>query len=243
MKRFISYFAMLFAGVLLANLMPLSAQAGQFPYVVHGNQHLLIGITLDEAAVRAALPAGLEPAEGITGGLNVYTSKGGAGVAAYTRGYVWVDLKGYESVNGTKARYVLWSATSTGPGKLKMAGLPEVMGQTTLKKDGDSISGTTTVNGKTVLETAIMLAKGPKCGPSTGSVNYPSLPKADGKLMITQYTANLTACAATPVSAAITVAPGHPLAKFKPTKLIWAAYAPDLSFSGSPLLPIKAVKK
>ena len=31
------------------------------PYVVRGNEHIIIGITLDEAAVRAALPAGLEP--------------------------------------------------------------------------------------------------------------------------------------------------------------------------------------
>lgn len=243
MKRFISFFAVLFAGGLLANLAAVSAQAGEYPYVVRGNQHLLIGITLDEAAVRAALPAGLEPADGITGGLNVYTSKGGEGVAAYERSYVWVDLKGYESVNGTKARYVLWAATSTGPDKLKMAGLPEVKGQTMLKKDGNSVSGTTTINGKTVMTTAIMLNEGPKCGPSTGSVNYPCLPKADGKLMITQYTAHLTGCAAKPVSANIMVDPAHPLAKFKPTKLIWAAFAPELSFSGSPLLPIKAAKQ
>ena len=75
--------------------------------------------------------------------------------------------------------------------------------------------------------------------PLAGSVNYPSKRASDGKMVITQYTAAGTACGAEPVSAEFMIDAGHPLAKFKPTKLIWAAFVPDLSFSGSPLIPIK----
>ncbi len=239
MKKIVSVLGLMAAGLLMANLAAAPAVAGDGPYVVRGNQHMLIGITLDEATVRAALPAGLEPAEGITGGINVYTSKGSEDVAAYGRSYVWVDVKGYDSINGGLGRYILWSATSTGPDKLKKAGYMEVQGDTSVSLDGRNIAGSTMVGGQKIMSTAIMLNEDGKCGPAAGSLNYPSLPDAGGKLMVTQYTFTAKICGAKPVSAEIQVDAGHPLAKFKPTKVVWAAYAKDLSFSGSPLMPIK----
>lgn len=226
-----------------AVMSPYAAIAGDGPYVVSGNQHILMGITLDEAAVRAALPKGLEPAEGITGGLNVYKSKGGEGVAAYDRTYVWVDLKGLDSVNGAKGRYILWAATSTGPGKLKKAGNIEVKGDTAMSKDGSDITSVTTINGKPIMKTAIKLGDGPKCGPAAGSINYPSLPDPSDGFVMTQYTFSASICGASPVSAEVMVDGDHPLAQFKPQKITWAAFAPKLSFSGSPLIPIKMKAK
>ncbi|MBT4487877.1 MAG: hypothetical protein HOK30_20305 [Rhodospirillaceae bacterium] len=234
---------LLFGSVIAALLALSTAHAGSGPYVVGGNQHLMIGITLDGAAVRAALPKGLEPTEGITGGLNIYTSKGSAATPAYSRFYVWADVNGHDSITGGKARYILWAATSNGPDKLKKAGNMEVQGATNLTKSGADISGATTVGGTQIVKAAIKLADGPKCGPAAGSLNYPSLPDPAGKLMVTQYTFTATICGAAPVSADIMVDAGHALAKFKPTKLIWAAYAKDLSFAGSPLMPIKMVGK
>ena len=76
------------AGVVaLATGVGVAGAAENVPYVVRDNTHLLIGMTLDEA-VREILPDGLEPAEGITGGFQVYTSDGGEGVAGYTHSYV-----------------------------------------------------------------------------------------------------------------------------------------------------------
>ncbi len=222
---------------------PVAAKAGDGPYVVGGNEHILIGITLNEAAVRAALPSGLEPAEGITGGINVYTSKGGDGVAAYARTYVWVDLQGFDSVDGNKARYILWSATSTGPDKLKKVGYLEVQGDTSLSKKGNAVSGTLTVAGSTALTAAIELAEGPKCGPVVGSLNYPSQPDGAQGLVISQFTYLATGCAATPVAVELAVEKAHPLSAFKPEKLVWAAFAKDLSFSGSPMIPLKVAGK
>jgi hypothetical protein len=234
------YFATLLISAMVLLLVPLTAQAGDGPYVVRGNQHMLIGIVLDEAAVRAALPKGLEPADGMTGGINVYKSGGGEGVAAFGRSYIWVDLKGFDSISGSKARYILWSATSTGLGKLKRAGYLVVKGDTVLKKDGAQVSGSTVVDGKQIMKTAIKLADDKKCGPATGSLNYPILPDRAGKLMMIQYTFIATICGgASPVAAEIMVDADHPLAKFKPTKMTWAAFAPDLSFAGSPMIPIK----
>ena len=82
--------------------LPLAAAADDSAYVVRGNTHIIIGVSLDEAAVRAALPAGMEPTEGITGGYNIYRSDGGYNTPAYTRAYVWADVEGYDSASGTK---------------------------------------------------------------------------------------------------------------------------------------------
>jgi len=224
-------------------LTAVSAQAGSGPYVVRGNQHMIVGITLNEAAVLAALPKGLVPTKGVTGGINVYSSKGGEGVAAYSRFYVWADVAGHDSVNGTPGRYILWAATSTGPDKLKKAGNVEVQGAAVMKKSDRDVSGVATAGGEELAKIAIKLADGPKCGPLAGSVNYPSKRASDGKMVITQYTAAGTACGAAPVSVAFSVDTSHPLSKYKPTKLTWAAFVPDLSFSGSPLIPIKLAEK
>jgi hypothetical protein len=243
MKKLISMAGAVLAVLISTGTISNTAEAGETPYVVRGNQHILIGITLDEKAVRAALPKGLTPAKGMTGGINLYTSNGGEGVKAYGRSYVWVDLDGQDSVTGTKARYVLWAATSTGPGKLKKVGTPEVQGDTALGKSGRTVSGALMIKGNKIMTGAIELNEDGKCGPISGTMNYPSLPKAGGKIMMTQYAFSGTACGAKPKLADIAVGADHPLAKFKPTKLVWAAYVPDLSFSGSPLLTIKMAEK
>lgn len=74
MKRFIA------AALALASA-GTAAIADNVPYVVGGYTHMLIGVTMHEAGVREMLPKGLEPAEGITGGMQVYASDGGEGMA------------------------------------------------------------------------------------------------------------------------------------------------------------------
>jgi hypothetical protein len=119
----------------------------------------------------------------------------------------------------------------------------EVQGTATITKTGLDASGVANAGGAQLAKIAIKLAEGPKCGPLSGSVNYPSKRVSDGGMVITQYTAAGTACGAAPVSAEIMVDDNHPLSKYKPTKLTWAAFVPDLSFSGSALIPIKIAAK
>lgn len=215
-----------------------AAWAGNEPYTVRGNEHIIVGITLDAAAVRAALPDGLEPAEGVTGGLNVYYSDGGEGIAAYQRTYVWVDLANYDSLTGNKGRYILWVSDGVHVQKLAGLGYDAVPGKTTLTQNGEAVTGTTTVEGKQVMEVSIKLAGG-ECGDIMGTMNYPSMPKDANGMMFTQYGFIGKGCGAKPLAVDIMAPEDHPLSKFRPTTLVWAAFARDLSFSASPLLPIK----
>jgi hypothetical protein len=203
------------------------------PYVVGGNQHIIIGIALDEAAVRAALPEGLEPAANVTGGLNVYTSQGGDGVAPYTRSYVWADVEGYDSISGSKGRWMLWATADSGVEKMRHVGYDTVSGDTKLRRQGNKVTGSTTVDGKEIMKVEIELT-GEACQPAVGTLNYPSKQDLTGPLVVTQYAWSGSICGASPVSVDISVGADHPLAKYKPTALAWAAMADGLSFSVSP---------
>jgi hypothetical protein len=76
------------------------------PYLGQGAHNLLISYDADEAAVRALVPDGLELASNrVT--LNMYTVRHGVGIPAYTRSYIWADLVGLDSWDGTKGRYVM----------------------------------------------------------------------------------------------------------------------------------------
>lgn len=223
-------------------LASVSANAADGPYVVGGNEHILVGITLDEAKVRAVLPAGMEPTEGITGGLNIYTSNGGDGFAAYQRSYVWVDLANFDSITGNGGRYILWLADSTHAAKMARAGYDTEVGASALTKAGNKVTGTTVLGGKQVMQVTIALSDA-GCGDAVGTQNYPSLPKDAEGLVVTQYSFAGKICGASPVSVDITAPADHPLSTYAPTKVVWAAFAKDLSFSGSPLMPVKMAGK
>jgi len=213
-----------------------ASEAPKPPYVVGGNQHIIIGITLDEAAVRAALPEGLEPVADLTGGLNVYTSQGGHVAEPYTRSYVWADVEGYDSVSGSKGRWILWAATNPGADKLRHIGYDTVPGDTKLDRTEKTVSGSTTVDGAEVMNVQIELT-GEACSPAVGTLNYPSKLDLTGALVVTQFAWSGSMCGASPISANISVADDHPLSKYKPTALTWAVLAEDLGFSVSPQFP------
>ena len=215
-----------------------SASAADGPYVVGGNEHILMGIVLDEARVRAILPKGMEPTEGMTGGLNIYTSNGGEGVAAYERSYIWVDLANFNSITGHGGRYIIWLSDSQHSVKMGKAGYDTEVGASSISKDGNRITGTTRLGGNQVLSMTIELSDA-GCGDAVGTQNYPSLPKGAEGMVVTQYSFAGKICGASPVSVDISAPADHPLSVYKPVKTIWAAFAKDLSFSGSPLMPIK----
>jgi len=211
---------------------PSLALAGDAPYVVRGNNHIIVGVSLDEAAVRAALPAGLKPTKDITGGYNVYRSEGGYNNPPYTRAYVWVDLEGHDSANGSKARWVLWGVTGPGAEKSRAAGYEFHDGSAALVERGATITGTAEQNGARILRVEIKRGDG-GCKPVAGMLNYPVKLPSSGKMVMHQYPFAGEGCGAAPVALEVLTDKDHPLARFKPTKLLWAIQAKNLSFAGT----------
>jgi hypothetical protein len=201
------------------------------PYVVRGNTHMIVGITLDEAAVRAALPEGLEPAEGITGGLNIYLSGGGYDHPAYARAYVWADLAGFDSASGAKGRYVLWGVTGPGSEGARAEGLNLVDGSAVIDESGNTVVGRAIHKGAEIMRITLTLSEDP-CGEASGTLNYPVVLPGSGEKAMHQYPFATNFCGATPSNVELSVDASHPLAKFRPASVVWAALARNLSFAG-----------
>ena len=223
------------AALALAAAANTSWSAENVPYVVRGNTHMLIGVTLNEAAVREMLPAGLEPAAGVTGGLQVYTSDGGEGVAAYARSYVWADLAGMDSITGNPGRYILWVVDTAHAGKLSGLGYDATAGEATLSEAEGALTGAAAVDGTQVLSASV---KAGDCAAGTGVINYPSMPEwADG-MAVTQYAFAGNFCGGELLGMEIAAPEGHALRKLDPQPAGWAAVARDLSFSATPAMPL-----
>jgi hypothetical protein len=69
-----------------------------------------VGVVFEEAAVRNALPAGLDPAPGLTGGIAVYGGEEGLALSPLSTGHVWIDT--VEEVSGATARYMVTGFTT-----------------------------------------------------------------------------------------------------------------------------------
>lgn len=207
-----------------------TANAADDPYVARGNTHVIIGVTLDEAAVRAVLPAGMEPTEGITGGYNLYRSGGGYNTPAFTRAYVWADVEGHDSATGAKGRWVIWGVTGPDGDSARASGFDFADGGAALAVHGTNVMATAREGDTPIIRAEIQLADG-GCAPLSGALNYPvKLPS--GKMALHHYPFVTDICGASPVSLDILVGDDHPLAKFKPTSVVWAAQAKNLSYAG-----------
>src|SRR5947209_467211 len=63
------------------------------PYEVTGMTGVGISVVWDEAAIRKALPPGIEPAKGMTGGIAIYSVQRGNAIAPYSAAYLYVDIE------------------------------------------------------------------------------------------------------------------------------------------------------
>lgn len=232
MKRILGSLA---AGAVALTMAGFAQAAENAPYVVRGNTHMLIGVTYDAAALSEILPEGLKAAEGNSGGIQVYTSGGGEGVAPYTRTYAWVDLADYDSITGNKGRYILWLSDTVHAEKMAKVGYITTPGDVTLAEADGAITGMVAVDGAQVWKGSVDAGE---CGAGTGTINYPSVPTWGEGMAVTQYAFAGKFCGATMTGLEFTAPDGHTLAKLNPQAAGWAAVARELSFSATPAMPL-----
>ncbi len=77
------------------------------PYQMTGGNHVFVGVVWDESAIRGALPSGVMPVPGMTGGINIYQVAQGHVIGPYQSAYLWVDVEGYDAAPGMPARWML----------------------------------------------------------------------------------------------------------------------------------------
>ena len=189
----------------------------QFPYLVGGGHVIEIGIAFDEAAVRAALPKGLEPADGFTGGVDIYNVGYGWGVGAFTAGYVWLDLAGSPGPGGAPARYMVRGYYSHQFYPFDVI----VPGVSTLEEANGDFIGTAGPEGTVVLS-ATLKGDSSKCTPGAAGMDDYIWGHESGSFMVTHIPAIGDVCEATPVKVEIATEKDPALAGLTPKELLWA---------------------
>lgn len=185
-----------------------------------------VGVAFDEAAVRAALPEGLEPAPGFTGGVAVYGGEEGWALSPLTTGHVWIDV--VEEGGGAAARYMLTSFASERHG----AGTPipldlAALGETHEIREGGDLHVQAWPDPSATLELVVKpsasdCADQARARPARLLTSGPG-----GSLGVIHMPAALDWCAVEAEAGwvGVTAPFGHPLRPFVPRQVLWARVA------------------
>lgn len=207
------------------------------PYLQTDAYNVTAVVQWDAAGVRKVLPVGLEPVDEMTGGITIYTAPHGHGLAPYSAGYAYVQVKGFDSDSGSKGRYIVQGFYS---GKVSQAlrdyyGLHVDIGESSQSATEDGWRGVAKSDGRDVLKLAVK-PKGEDCPQVAGTLNYLGNVKAKSALNRLQIPFAGEYCAAEPVSVDINAPDGSALADLKVVKVLGAGqFRGHFSF-GRPLL-------
>jgi len=180
-------------------------------------------LSYDEAAVRALLPPGIEPVDEMSGGINVYTADQGYGLAPYSAFYFYVHVKGLDSSDGTKARWMLqgvYGPDARVPAALrKYYGMPVRAGESRLETKEASTVGIGALAGQDV----VRLVAAPK--PATvrsvaGTINFPGRLETTREIVVLEMPYIADICDADPVSIDLSAPAGDALNKVMPVKML-----------------------
>jgi hypothetical protein len=199
-----------------------SGEAPPPPYMTKCDGFGLL-VVYDEALVRSLLPPGIEPVDEMSGGINLYSADHGYGLAPFSAFYFYVHVKGFDSSDGTKARWMLQGVY--GPERRvpvalhKYFGLPVRAGESRHDVNGAHTIGIGTIAGQEVLRIGVR----PK--PATynfvaGAINFPGQLETTGEIVVLQMPYIAEICEANPVSIDNMAPAGEPLSKLKSVKMV-----------------------
>ena len=203
------------------------------PYLISRAHHYIVGVVWNEEAVKL-LPAGVRSTPERTGGINLvsdgtynYDSR------PYRVGYIWIDVEGHDSADGSKARYIPKAGhTAAAPIKALWKGNGDIVSGDVRLEDGGVKRGTSTRNGKEWIEVTIKGSD--ECQEVAGTLNY--LVTAQEMIQIPWAG---TGCKAEPVSAKISLTAGENGAGLQPIKLLFAVEAKDSRYALTLPVPVK----
>jgi|GEM_PF-3106356 len=145
------------------------------PYQMSGANTVTIAVQWDADTVDKLLPAGLKAVDGYSGGINVYTAPDGFGLTPYSAAYAYVSVQGFDSANGTNARYILQGYYGPNPGVAEAMrghfGSAVSTGESRQQGDDQRWEGIGVANGKDTIRIAVK-PKGGDCAHIAGTLNY-----------------------------------------------------------------------
>lgn len=208
---------------------PIAPKPHLDPYLVE------VGVAFPEAAVRAALPEGLAPAPGFTGGIAVYGGQEGHAALPHAAGYVWLDV---EASDGP-TRYRLKSFTSEVYEDNTAAALDAAALGVAHELGGSDILHVVTwpdrVSGLELVVRPLSADCLPVSRPQNLMVDDPAA--GDLGMIVMPVLARWCAAEAEVAVARVTAPPSHPLRPFVPHKVLWAEIARPVGPEAPPMPP------
>jgi hypothetical protein len=201
------------------------------PYEIAGLNIVTVNVVWDDAAVRKALPRGIEPVKGMTGGINIYNTERGYVVGPYSAAYFWVDIEGFDSPEGIKGRWMLAGVYGPGPkttAAFQANGFPVRSGTSRFESIADGKRAIGTVSGQDFVTAEIKSVPG-SCEAGSVLLNYISMSPQAKQLVVTHIPVVGDFCKADTVSAKITAAPGDPFAAFTIAKVVGMSEGKNIS--------------
>jgi hypothetical protein len=221
--------------VLSAGLVLAGDDAPPPPYQVNKANGIGVNVVFDAAVVRSVLPPGIEPVEEMTGGINLYTAEEGYGLGPYSAFYLYVNIKGFDSADGTKGRWMLQAfyggpETKVSEALHKYYGLPVRAGESRRVTKDASTVGMGTFAGQELVR-LVVTPKPAACKSVAGTLNYPGQLDTSREIVVWQAPYVGEICEADPVSVDITAPADDPLSKLKPVKILGAIAAKNFAFA------------
>jgi hypothetical protein len=216
--------------------------APPLPYQIAGANDVFLGVVWEETAIRKALPSGITPAREMTGGINIYQAGNSYPFGPYQAAYFWVDIEGFDSLDGSKARWMLAGVYGQDE-KVTMAlkehyNVPVRVGTSRIETTVQGKRAVGTLNGQDFVTVEVKSFPG-ECQVVAGSVNYLGVTQKTKKAHVTPIPYVGEICKAEPVSAHISAPADDPFSAYSIAKVVWAVEIKNGSFSFSPAKPAK----
>lgn len=211
------------------------------PYLQAGAQVITAGVTYDEAALRKMLPPNVSPTPKFTGGINIYQAPAGNNLALYSAAYLWVDIEGYDSPEGTKGRWMLQGMYGPEPVPTALRenlGWPVRTGGSRHETTERGKRGIGLLGDRVVMSVEIKPSTAP-CKPIKGTLSYLSQLGPSKTLVVNEIPYVGELCGAEAIAVKVQAPNGDRLNTLKPTEVLWAGEIKNLTFSFSRPKPVQ----
>ena len=196
------------------------------PYYISRGEYVVIGIAYDESRIKRAAPAGIQMAPGATGVIIMYTAGESYGLPAYSSSWMGLEVEGFDTPGGGKARWMLTGLYSPGTVAAALAkyfNYPAREGSTRLEREGRRVVAVGTMGGQEIIRAELVLKTEP-CQRVSGMIHEVTR-KAGADIMQLIKIPNVGDwCAAESTKVEISAPAGDPFGQLNPVKVLWGGF-------------------
>ncbi len=206
------------------------------PYQMADTDHVLLDVVWEPAAVRAALPPGLTPVAGMTGGINLYCAPRAYPIGPYSSAYFWVDIEGMDSPEGVKGRWMLAGVYGPDPRTAQALthwyGLPVRTGTMRFEPAGGGRRAIGTVAGRDFITAEVRAGPAP-AAPAAAQLRDPGVLAATGAMVVNVIPFVADVRPVELVSLQVNAPAGDPFARYTVARVVAALEVKNGAFAFS----------